>query len=546
MKLKRVLSFIMITALLTGCGSTSATVDKEADLKETSVDKDVENSNTENKSSSENNSFDREIINQVSLLQGLTFGDYNGSVSAGRLKELGDIGIGTFDGLNGELIMVDGVIYRAAGDGTVEEVKDDELIPFSNVTFFDGDEKIDGSGVESIDELKELLNKKVDELGPNYFYMIRMDGTFKEMNVRSEYAQEEPYEPLAKVLETDQTFFDYKDVKGTVVGLYCPPYMDSLNAVGWHFHFVSDDRTMGGHILNLKSDVAEIAIDRTDSFKMILPDNDMFNGFDLTIDQSEDIKKVETGDDTKEESGQENYGGSPMILWEYEGYMDEAEGYSYRDEFVNTDFDGDGKNDRVYRKCDSNESLAYYTIELGNGRKIEIPEAWNTGFPHVKMADLDGDDEKEVLFNLSYDSSTDPFSAGDIWILDYDEKDKVYKEVELPLKSGDKGARVVTVEYGKAKEGTIPIEIKELNFSGDIEVGKEFIEGWWTTDPDPSDVMVWFAEVKDYEGGNAVYCEIEPVSKSGIFVGFYMVYEDGEYKIKGAQISDSSNMDYDI
>lgn len=72
--------------------------------------------------------------------------------------------------------------------------------------------------------------------------MVRIDGVFPEMHVRSELAQEKPYQPLAKVLETDQTFYNFEDVKGTVVGLYCPAYMNMLNAVGWHFHFISDDR----------------------------------------------------------------------------------------------------------------------------------------------------------------------------------------------------------------------------------------------------------------------------------------------------------------
>ena len=67
---------------------------------------------------------DRESLYQVSLLQGLTFGDYTGSVTVAELKKMGDIGIGTFDKLNGELIMLDGVVYRAAGDGSVEVVGD--------------------------------------------------------------------------------------------------------------------------------------------------------------------------------------------------------------------------------------------------------------------------------------------------------------------------------------------------------------------------------------------------------------------------------------
>ena len=242
---------------------------------------------------------DRDTFFQVSLLQGLTFGDYYGSVSVKDLKLKGDIGLGTFDGLDGELIMLDGSVYKAKGDGTVELVDDSEMIPFCGITFLDEDETWSVENIETYDDLLGILNQKVEENGINRFYAARIAGRFSEMNVRSEYAQEEPYMPLAKVLETDQTFFDYSDIDGTIVALYCPPYMSDLNASGWHLHFISDDKTKGGHVLGLQIEKADIALDITDSFEMKLPDNEMFAGFDLTIDQSEDIKKVETDVDRK-------------------------------------------------------------------------------------------------------------------------------------------------------------------------------------------------------------------------------------------------------
>lgn len=238
---------------------------------------------------------DRDTIYQVSLLQGLTFGDYYGSISVSELKQHGDIGIGTFDALDGELIMLDGEVYRAAGDGSVEIVSDDETIPFSNVTFMDADETILLSDIPSYASLCDKLNQLTEEKGKNRFYMIRIDGTFQEMNVRSEYAQKEPYQPLVEVLEHDQTFFDYQNIEGTLVGLYCPPYMSSLNATGWHLHFISKDKTKGGHVLGLQMTEGTLMVDDTDGFQMVLPQNEMFSGFDLTIDQSEDIEKVESG-----------------------------------------------------------------------------------------------------------------------------------------------------------------------------------------------------------------------------------------------------------
>lgn len=244
----------------------------------------------------EETSEDRDTLYQVSLLQGLLQGDYNGSISIGELKACGDTGIGTFDRLNGELIMVDGVVYRAAGDGTVEVPSDDETIPFSNVTFMDADEEVSINNVASFDDLMEILNRKVAELGGNRFYMIRIDGVFNTVYARSEYAQDKPYEPLVVVLETDQTFFDMENVSGTVVGLYCPAYMSELNNAGWHLHFISDDRTSGGHVLDLAIEEAVITWDYTDNFEMILPDNDEFTQIDFSIDRSEDVRRAETNE----------------------------------------------------------------------------------------------------------------------------------------------------------------------------------------------------------------------------------------------------------
>ncbi len=286
---KRLLSIVGIavfTLSLCACQSSNTST-QSSDLSATETDT----------VSADTSIPDSETLYQVSLLQGLTLGDYYGSITVAELKEHGDIGLGTFNALNGEMIVLDGEVYRAAGDGSVEVVDDNETIPFSDVTFFDEDEIMELKDVSTFDDLTAILDEKVDELGTNRFYVIRIDATFDEINVRSEYAQEEPYEPLATVLETDQTFYDYEECDGTIVGLYCPEYMSDLNATGWHLHFVSSDRTKGGHVLGMKFTDATLAIDYTDGFNMQLPDTSMFRDFDLTIDQSKDIEKVEKNTD---------------------------------------------------------------------------------------------------------------------------------------------------------------------------------------------------------------------------------------------------------
>lgn len=242
-----------------------------------------------------NADVDRECLYQVSLLQDLTQGDYYGSVTLGELKEKGDTGLGTFDKLNGEMIVLDGKIYRVDGEGKVEEVPDDETTPFASVTFFDEDDKAQLTDVKDLTDLVSKLDEKYtrDSEAKNYFQVVKLTGTFEKMNVRSELAQEEPYKIMTEVMETDQRFFDYENVTGTVVGVYCPVYMDKLNSAGWHFHFLSDDFTKGGHIVDLSMKEGEVQWDKTSGHDMDLPDEKRFSDYDFSIDQSEDVKKVE-------------------------------------------------------------------------------------------------------------------------------------------------------------------------------------------------------------------------------------------------------------
>jgi acetolactate decarboxylase len=60
--------------------------------------------------------------------------------------------------------MLDGVVYRANADLEIEIPSDNELIPFSNVTFFDNDEEYQLKDIKDIASLKKHLDSKVNEL----------------------------------------------------------------------------------------------------------------------------------------------------------------------------------------------------------------------------------------------------------------------------------------------------------------------------------------------------------------------------------------------
>ena len=288
-KFTAVLLAAMMIASFAGCNQQNSTESSKTETSAPSVSKD-------------SISKDTETIYQVALLQSLTQGYYDGIIKVSELKGHGDTGIGTFEGVNGEMIVIDGKVYQALGDGTVQEAADDETVPFSNVTFFDSDVSVDLKNINDMASFKAELNKTVAEKGKNMFYVVKVNGTFEKMLVRSELKQEKPYKTLDKALETDQREFNYENITGTVVGLYCPDYMGGLNATGWHFHFISDDRTKGGHILELSFMDAKAELDITPEFDLELSDNSDFQSMELAKDVNDAIKKVETDTQTGEKT----------------------------------------------------------------------------------------------------------------------------------------------------------------------------------------------------------------------------------------------------
>ena len=240
---------------------------------------------------------DRENIAQIALLQSLAQGYFGGTITAGQLRALGDTGIGTFEGLNGEMIVLDGTVYQALGSGKVMVVPDKEIIPFANVTFFDKDISVKLSDLSNKAALEKVLNQAVQENGANSFYMVKIHTQFPSILFRSEYGSREPYPTLVEALKEKQTEFTEKNINGTLVGLYCPNYMGELNSVGWHFHFISDDKKKGGHILELSIKNGVAQLDKTDKFTMLLHDDKKFHAINLAKDMKADIRSAEQ--DTK-------------------------------------------------------------------------------------------------------------------------------------------------------------------------------------------------------------------------------------------------------
>lgn len=232
---------------------------------------------------------ERDTLYQVSTIDALLVGLYDGVLPIAALREHGDFGIGTLHGVDGELLALDGRFYQVAADGKVHEVADSAETPFATVSFFQGEQRFELADLDMA-----ALGRAVDErLGSdNLPQAIRIEGTFRHVRTRSVPRQQPPYPPLTEVAKA-QSVFEFNDVRGVMVGYRLPAFMAKVNVPGYHLHFLTEERTAGGHVLAFTADTVTVATDELSDFHMHLPTGGAFRGADLRPDREKELHKVE-------------------------------------------------------------------------------------------------------------------------------------------------------------------------------------------------------------------------------------------------------------
>lgn len=233
---------------------------------------------------------ERDVLYQVSTIDSLMAGLYDGRMSLGKLAKHGDFGLGTFDKLDGEMIVLDGIIYQVTSDGVAHTIAGGTTTPFAAVTFFDKDKTAAIGREKSLTELKDYLDRMLPL--KNLFYAIRIDGAFKHVKTRSVPAQRKPYKKLVEVA-AQQPVFEFNEVQGTIVALRCPYYVKGVNVPEYHFHFITADRKQGGHLLDCTIQSGLVMLDLTPEFNLFLPRDDAFYHMDFEQAVQDDLKKVE-------------------------------------------------------------------------------------------------------------------------------------------------------------------------------------------------------------------------------------------------------------
>jgi acetolactate decarboxylase len=236
---------------------------------------------------------DPHVLFQASTIGALLDGAFDGDLSFAELAEHGDLGLGTLNHLDGEMIALDGEFFRADVDGAVNPIAPAELTPFAVVTTFEP--AVDLVLERPLDHA--ALLERIDALVPGdaSSCAVRLDGRFELVRARSVPRQEPPYRPLTEVV-AGQHVFELRDLEGTMLGFRFPAWVEGIEVAGYHLHFISADRSRGGHVLDLRAAAGlRLQIDPSEDLHVELPPRIELADPDLAAETHEAIARAEGG-----------------------------------------------------------------------------------------------------------------------------------------------------------------------------------------------------------------------------------------------------------
>jgi acetolactate decarboxylase len=224
---------------------------------------------------------------QISTSTALVEGVYSGSIPSSVLLEHGDFGLGTFEGLDGEMVILDGQIYQVTD--RVRHRTDDFLVPFASITQFRAKSSFEIDNVACLKDIELTCDR--ERISDNLFYALRLDGIFETIYARAVHAV--PQNTRLVDAAKTQSEFHFENTEGTLVGFWSPRYSSSFSIPGYHFHFISKDRTKGGHLLDCSAHKLKARVQVLSEYNIRFPDSGLFLTTNLSKDPSSELAKTE-------------------------------------------------------------------------------------------------------------------------------------------------------------------------------------------------------------------------------------------------------------
>lgn len=214
-----------------------------------------------------------EDIVQIQTMEAVMDGSYDGDVTVAELAGLGDFGIGTLQGLDGELAVIDGVFWNIDANGDVHVADPGSRVPFAVLVDFQEADRFEVPGVHDRASFEQAIWDRVPT--KEACYAVQIKGTFGPITFRTVAKQSPPYRPLNDVLATDQSLFEIPSVDGMMIGFSFPSGIDEVNLPGFHLHLLADDRSTGGHVYDYTTKDVEVTIGASRTVHLELPERNL-------------------------------------------------------------------------------------------------------------------------------------------------------------------------------------------------------------------------------------------------------------------------------
>jgi acetolactate decarboxylase len=210
-------------------------------------------------------------------------------ITLSHILKKGDFGLGTFNDLDGEMVLLDGIFYQLRSDGTALVASTNTQSPYACVTHFKPTHISEYSHSASFAKLQAYLHDLL--LSQNLIYAMKITGRFSSLRARS-VPKQEAYRPLVEVAH-DQVEFNFEHVSGTLVGFWTPDFMHSVTVPGFHLHFLTDNRLHGGHLLDCQIEQGRIELQPIDQLVLDLPHSIQYLNASLDGDTMQALNKAE-------------------------------------------------------------------------------------------------------------------------------------------------------------------------------------------------------------------------------------------------------------
>ena len=218
-------------------------------------------------------------LHQYMVSKAFRSGLYDPLVTIAQLKQCGSFGLGEFEALGGELIAWNGTFYRATADGKLTVAADSERLCVAQVSGFQPSQSLAAPAGLANSTIGGFLRPTLGT--DNTFFALGVAGQFDSVQATAFHPQAKPYPTYAQMLRDPPTF-TFHHVAGRLVAYYAPPYVQDVGIPGYHFHFLADDLSGGGHVTSFVLSAGTITFEE-------------FNDLRLTIPEYADFRKANLG-----------------------------------------------------------------------------------------------------------------------------------------------------------------------------------------------------------------------------------------------------------